>query len=137
MIIIGVDYGKARTGVAVCDKGEILASPVETVPSYNEEALLDRLCVIAKEKKAELIVLGLPKNMDGSEGFSAQGVRAFGEKLKERSGLPLDYIDERCTTVQAIGFLNSSDVRGKKRKAVVDTVAATIFLQDYIDRRRS
>ena len=137
MIILGVDLGKARTGVAVCEKSELLASPVEVVNEHSRERLLARVAQLAKERCAEQIVVGLPRNMDGSEGESAQNARAFGAELTERTGLPVDFSDERGTTVTAHGFLNETNTRGKRRKATVDAVAATIILQDYLDYRRN
>lgn len=137
MIILGVDLGKARTGVAVCDKSEMLASPVEVVKEHNRERLLQRVAALAKERRAELIVLGLPRNMDGSEGESAQNARAFGAEIAEITGLPVDFSDERGTTITAHGFLNETNTRGKKRKETVDAVAATIILQNYLDYRRN
>ena len=136
MIILGVDLGKARTGVAVCDKSEMLASPVEVVYEHNR-ALLERVAQLAKERRAEQIVVGLPRNMDGSEGESAQNARAFGAELHALCGLPVDFSDERGTTVTAHNFLNETNTRGKRRKAAVDAVAATIILQDYLDFRRN
>ena len=133
MVILGVDLGKARTGVAVCDKSELLASPVEVVNEHNRE----RVAQLAKERRAEQIVVGLPRNMDGSEGESAQNARAFGAELAEKTGLPVDFSDERGTTITAHGFLNETNTRGKRRKATVDAVAATIILQDYLDYRRN
>lgn len=137
MVILGVDLGKARTGVAVCDKSELLASPVEVVNEHNRERLLERVAQLAKERRAEQIVVGLPRNMDGSEGESAQNARAFGAELAETTGLPVDFSDERGTTITAHGFLNETNTRGKRRKATVDAVAATIILQDYLDYRRN
>lgn len=137
MVILGVDLGKARTGVAVCDKSELLASPVEVVNEHNRERLLARVAQLAKERRAEQIVVGLPRNMDGSEGESAQNARAFGAELAETTGLPVDFSDERGTTITAHGFLNETNTRGKRRKATVDAVAATIILQDYLDYRRN
>lgn len=137
MVILGVDLGKARTGVAVCDKSELLASPVEVVNEHNRERLLERVAQLAKERRAEQIVVGLPRNMDGSEGESAQNARAFGAELTEKTGLPVDFSDERGTTITAHGFLNETNTRGKRRKATVDAVAATIILQDYLDYRRN
>lgn len=137
MIILGVDLGKARTGVAVCDKNETLASPVEVVHEHNRERLLQRVALLAAERGAERIVVGLPRNMDGSEGESAQNARAFGEALQALSGLPVDFSDERGTTITAHSFLNETNTRGKRRKATVDAVAATIILQDYLDFRRN
>lgn len=137
MVILGVDLGKARTGVAVCDKSELLASPVEVVNEHNRERLLERVAQLAKDRRAEQIVVGLPRNMDGSEGESAQNARAFGAELTEKTGLPVDFSDERGTTITAHGFLNETNTRGKRRKATVDAVAATIILQDYLDYRRN
>ena len=137
MVILGVDLGKARTGVAVCDKSELLASPVEVVNEHNRERLLERVAQLAKDRRAEQIVVGLPRNMDGSEGESAQNARAFGAALAEKTGLPVDFSDERGTTITAHGFLNETNTRGKRRKATVDAVAATIILQDYLDYRRN
>lgn len=137
MIILGVDLGKARTGVAVCDKNETLASPVEVVHEHNRERLLQRVASLAAERGAERIVVGLPRNMDGSEGESAQNARSFGEALHALSGLPVDFSDERGTTITAHSFLNETNTRGKRRKATVDAVAATIILQDYLDFRRN
>lgn len=137
MVILGVDLGKARTGVAVCDKSELLASPVEVVNEHNRERLLERVAQLAKARRAEQIVVGLPRNMDGSEGESAQNARAFGAELAEKTGLHVDFFDERGTTITAHGFLNETNTRGKRRKATVDAVAATIILQDYLDYRRN
>ena len=137
MVILGVDLGKARTGVAVCDKSELLASPVEVVNEHNRERLLERVAQLAKARRAEQIVVGLPRNMDGSEGESAQNARAFGAELAEKTGLPVVFSDERGTTITAHGFLNETNTRGKRRKATVDAVAATIILQDYLDYRRN
>lgn len=137
MIILSVDLGKARTGIAVCDKGEMLASPVEVIREHNRERLLQRVATLAQERKAEMIVLGLPRNMDGSEGESAQNARAFGAELHTLCGLPVDFSDERGTTITAHSFLNETNTRGKRRKETVDAVAATIILQNYLDFRRN
>ena len=96
---MAVDLGKARTGIAICDKLEMLSSPLTQISEYNRERLLEKIYNLAKEKKAELIVVGLPKNMDGSEGDSAKGAREFAEKLAEMSGINVDMQDERGTTI--------------------------------------
>ena len=134
MIIMAVDLGKARTGIAICDKLEMLSSPLTQISEYNRERLLEKISDLAKEKKAELIV---PKNMDGSEGDSAKSAREFAEKLAEMSGINVDMQDERGTTITAHNYLNFTDTRGKKRKNVVDTVAATIILEDYLNKRKN
>ena len=136
MIIFSVDYGDKRTGIAVCDKYEILASPVCVLNEWNAEVLADKIVEVSKEKKAEEIVVGLPKNMDGSKGFRADACEVLGELLKQRTDIPIKFWDERLTTVSAHKILNENNVRGKKRKAVVDAVAAEIILQDYIDSRK-
>ncbi len=137
MVILSVDYGKARTGIAVCDKGERIASPVGTINEYNMEKLAEKIAVYTENYKAELIVLGLPKNMDGSEGESAENVRNFSKLLESVTGLPVELRDERCTTVIAHKYLNVTDTRGKKRKNVLDTVSAVIILEDYLSYRRN
>lgn len=137
MIILGVDLGKARTGIAVCDRSELISSPVEVIHEHNRERLLKRVEALAVERRAEMIVMGLPRNMDGSEGESAQNARAFGEELHELTGLPVNFSDERGTTITAHNFLNETNTRGKKRKETVDAVAATIILQNYLDFRRN
>ena len=136
MIILSVDYGDVRTGVAVCDKLEMLASPVGVITERDPDRLAGAVAKLCEEKRAEEIVLGLPKNMDGTEGFRAEAVRAFGQKLKERAGLPVVYRDERLTTVSAHAYLSMNDVRGKKRKNTVDAVSAVLILEDYLGYRK-
>ena len=114
MIILSVDYGKARTGIAVCDKDEVVASPVATLKEYNMDNLAKRVSEKEKKKNAAEIVLGLPVNMDGSEGESACNVRVFRDKLEAVCGLPVVLRDERCTTVTAYEYLNMNNKRGKK-----------------------
>lgn len=132
MVIMSVDYGDVRTGIAVCDKMQILASPVCVITEKDREKLADKITELAKEKKAERICVGLPQNMDGSYGFRSEACREFGELLKEKTGLPVFFQNERLTTVSAHNILNSADVRGKKRKAVVDAVSAVLILEDYM-----
>ena len=137
MIILSVDYGDRRTGIAVCDKSEILASPVCVITEWNAESLAKKISEIAAEKKAEQIVIGLPKNMDGSSGFRAEACTELGEILKTVTDIPIVFWDERLTTVSAHKILSDNNVRGKKRKSTVDAVAADIILQDYIDSRKN
>lgn len=136
MKLLAVDLGLARTGVAVCDREERLASPVGTIEERNPERLAEKLAAVAREQGAARIVLGHPKNMDGSRGESARRAEAFAVLLEETAELPVVLWDERMTTMSAIGYLNETNTRGKKRKQVVDTVSAVIILQDYIDSRR-
>lgn len=137
MRIMAIDLGLARTGVAVCDEGERLASPVGTVSERNRERLIEKVAALAAEHRAAQLVVGHPRNMDGTRGESAQRAEEFAKALAERTGLPFVLWDERLTTVSAIGYLNQTNTRGKKRRAVVDTVSATIILQDYLDSRKN
>lgn len=135
MVIISVDYGDVRTGVAACDKLQMLASPVTVIKQKDPELLSEEIKKICLEKKAEKIVLGLPKNMDGSEGFRAEACKEFAKLLSEKTGLSVDFQDERLTTVSAHSILNATDTRGKKRKAVVDAVSAVLILEDYLRKQ--
>ena len=132
MIILSVDYGDMRTGVAVCDRMGILASPVGVVKGDYAPKVAQEIKRIAEEKKAELIVVGLPKNMDGTEGERAEKCRAFGDMLQEITGIKTVMFDERLTTVSAHRALSNVDVRGQKRKDVVDAVSAVMILEDYL-----
>ena len=137
MVILSVDYGRVRTGIAVCGKNEIIASPVEVIKEVRQEVLAEKISMLCRQKGAEQIVLGLPKNMDGTEGESALNVRAFSEILQTVTGLPVVLQDERGTTVTAYGYLDRTNTYGKKRKAIVDSVAAVIILEDYLRYRRN
>lgn len=132
MVILSVDYGDVRTGIAVCDKFEMLASPVTVISQTKADKLADAINKIVIEKKAELIVMGLPKNMDGSEGFRAEACKQFGALLHEVTGLQVEFQDERLTTVSAHNILNATNTRGKKRKEIVDAVSAVLILEDFI-----
>lgn len=133
MIIMSVDYGDVRTGIAVCDKMQILASPVCVITEKDKEKLADKIKDLAVERKVERICVGVPQNMDGSYGFRSDACREFGALLNEKTGIQVDFQNERLTTVSAHNLLNTMDVRGKKRKAVVDAVSAVLILEDYMN----
>lgn len=135
---IALDVGDVRIGVAVCDLLGITANPRETYVRKKGDTNADiaYFCEYAKREEADAFVLGLPKNMDGTEGDRAVVTRQFGDMLKEASGLPVLYQDERLTTVSAERMLIDADVRREKRKKVIDKVAATIILQSYLDSHR-
>lgn len=136
MKIMAVDYGDARTGLALCDRGEMLASPLCVVFEKNPERILEKVAEQAKEQGAERLVVGLPRNMNGTLGPRAQLCQEFAEKLEERTGMQVVLWDERSTTVAATQILNTTDTRGKKRKNVIDAVAATLILEGYLAYRR-
>ena len=133
MIIMAVDLGDARTGIAVSDKSEGFAFPRTVINEWNKEKLIEKILSEAKNASAEKIVVGLPKNMDGSLGFKAQECMELAEKIRVAfSTGEVVMWDERCTTVSAHHALNATNTRGKKRRAVVDAVAATMILEDYL-----
>ncbi len=134
MIIMSVDYGDVRTGIAVCDKMQILASPVCVISEKDKEKLAEKIKELAIERKVERICVGIPQNMDGSYGFRSDACREFGQFLEEKTGIKVDYQNERLTTVSAHNILNDVNVRGKKRKAVVDAVSAVLILEDYMKK---
>ena len=134
MRIIALDIGDVRIGVAVSDFMRIIANPRETYIRKNEDADIEYFIQLAKKEEADTFVVGLPINMDGTEGPRVELCRAFGEKLKEKSDLKVEYQDERLTTVTAERMLIEADVRRDKRKQVIDKVAATIILESYLNR---
>ncbi|MCI6582519.1 MAG: Holliday junction resolvase RuvX [Oscillospiraceae bacterium] len=137
MKIMAVDFGDSRTGLAVCDKSEFLASPAGVIEEKDFEKCIEKVAAAAKENAAEEIVVGYPKNMNNTIGERAQKCALFAEKLAELVDAPVKLWDERSTTVSAHYYLNQTNTRGKKRKAVVDAVAATIILESYLGFRKN
>ncbi len=134
---LGVDYGDTRTGLAECDVSGLIAGRIGTISEGGMRRTAERVAKEAEERGCKKIVVGLPKNMDGSEGFRAETVRAFVEILKTLTEIPVDFYDERMTTMQAYRFLDGTETFGKKRKSTIDTLSAEIILQNYIDRERA
>ena len=132
MKIMAVDFGDSRTGIACCDKTEMLASPVCVISEKDFDECINKTALAAKENRADIIVVGYPKNMNNTVGDRAEKCTLFAERLRELTGKPVELWDERCTTVSAHNYLNTTNTRGKKRKAVVDAVAATIILESYM-----
>ena len=132
MVILSVDYGDVRTGIAVCDKMEILASPVTVITQSYEPKLIAEIEKIIVRYKPELIVVGLPKNMDGTSGDRAEKCIRFADALAEKTGIRTHMVDERLTTVSAHRALNVTNVRGNKRKEIVDAVSAVMILESYL-----
>ena len=137
MKIMAVDFGDSRTGLAVCDKSEFLASPAGVIEEKDFEKCIEKVAAAAKENAAEEIVVGYPKNMNNTIGERAQKCALFAEKLAELVDVPVKLWDERSPTVSAHYYLNQTNTRGKKRKAVVDAVAATIILESYLGFRKN
>lgn len=137
MKIMAVDFGDTRTGLAACDRTEFLASPLGTIVERNFDLCAQKVAHMAKEYEIKMIVVGYPKNMNGSIGPRAEKCSLFADKLRELTGLPVELWDERATTIEATTYLNATDTRGKKRKEVIDTVAATIILESYLKYREN
>lgn len=136
MVILSVDLGDSRTGIAVCDKLEMLASPVTVIHARYIPDVLQKTAEIVKERGAEQIVVGYPKNMNATIGERAEKCAAFARELSEITGVETVLWDERLTTVSAHTALDNTKTYGKKRKAVIDSVAAVMILQSYLDHRR-
>lgn len=134
---LGVDYGDKRTGLAVSDISGFLANGIGQVSPGGMRHTAQYVAEEAKKQGAVRIIVGLPKNMDGSEGFRAEAVRAFVELLRAETDIPVDLSDERLSTCEAHRYLQSTGTGGKKRKGVVDTLSAQIILQDYLDREKN
>lgn len=137
MKIMAVDYGAARTGLAVCDRTEFLASPIGVVHERDFSQAMLKVSYAANEYGVEKIVVGHPLNMDGSKGEKAQLCESFAKGLEKLVNIPVVMWDERQTTMQATNYLNASNVKGQKRKDVIDEVAATIILESYLAFRKN
>ncbi len=133
MRILALDHGTVRIGVAVSDELKMLAHPLEFIPADPFADFLARLKEIIREKEVELIIVGMPRNMDGSYGPAALKVQVFVAALKDAVTIPIRALDERLTSVQANRILRENKVRGDKRKEQVDKMAAAIILQSYLD----
>ena len=131
--ILGVDYGDVRTGLALSDENRFLASGLGTIKEGGMRATAKKVASVAAERGAGIIVVGLPKNMDGSDGASADKIRAFADLLRPMTEAEIVFLDERVSTMAAHRILNMTDTRGQKRKDVVDTLSAEIILQNYLD----
>ena len=131
--IMGVDYGDARTGIAISDLLCSIVGSTCVVPSRNTEKAIIDIVKLAKDNMVGEIVVGLPRNMDGSEGWRADICREFAQKLEEATGLPVIMWDERRTTVEAHNILSQHNYHGQKRKNTVDAVAAALILEGYLN----
>jgi len=133
--IMGVDFGDARTGIAVSDLLCSLVGTTTVIHSRNMEKTITQICAMVKDSDIGEIVVGLPKNMDGTEGIRAELCRDFARNLEEATGLPVKLWDERRTTIEAHNILSAHNYHGKKRKDTVDAVAASLILEGYMSFR--
>ncbi len=131
--IMGLDYGDARTGVAISDLRCTIVGSTYVVPSRNREKAIADIVRLCKDNEVGHIVVGLPRNMDGTEGIRAELCREFGALVGEATGLPITMWDERRTTVEAHNILSQHNYHGQKRKNTVDAVAASLILEGYLN----
>ncbi len=137
LIIIGIDFGDSRTGMAKLNTDFPIATPLPTIKCRDINQIADKAADMIKEYNGKRVVLGLPLNMDGSHGPRADKVKLFASLLSERISVQIDFNDERLTSAYAHSIMNITDTSGKKRKESVDAAAATIILQSYFDKNKS
>ncbi len=140
MIIVGIDYGDVRTGIAVCDKSELMAHEVGTIRAKSYKQAVELVGEKIKELKAELIVVGNPMNMSGTEGKRSEICKNFAHDLSEYTGVPSDLYDERLTSVYAKKILLENNTQKKKRNnksGLIDAISATLILEDYLTKRKN
>lgn len=137
MKILAVDYGDTRTGLAVCDRTEFLASPIGQIEEKSMAKVAEKVIAASKEQDVGMIVIGLPRNMDGSEGGRAAKTRKMGAIVESAVEIPVKYWDERRTTVTAAAQLDEAGTFGKKRKAKLDAVSAAVILDSFLAWRRN
>ena len=137
--LLGVDFGDKRTGLAICDPSRVIASAIGVVSPGGIEKTALAVADVARERGVAAIVIGLPVNMDGSEGSRAARYRKFARLVDEalEGNVPICLFDERMTTMTAARFLNETNTRGTKRKEVIDALSAQIILQNFIDKLKN
>lgn len=136
MRIMAIDYGDAHTGVALSDPTGFLVGTTVTIDSWRQEVVADRLAGLIEEYRPEEVVLGFPKNMDGTDGRKADRYRELAARLEEITGMKVILWDERRTTIDAHQILFNQGKDGRKRKKIVDAVAASLILENYLDFKR-
>lgn len=136
MKILSIDYGDVRTGIAISDIRGILASPFTVIKESYQPKLVGEIIKIVKDNNIGKIVIGLPRNMDGSYGYRCDECKALGDAIKNELDIEICYQDERLTTVMAHDVLSQNNVRGQKRKDTVDAVSAVMILQSYLDKNK-
>jgi putative Holliday junction resolvase len=134
---LGLDVGKKRLGVAGCDGTGLIATEIETIERTSFAKDLDRLRKIIADREVNILVIGLPYSLNGTLGFQAQQVQKFAEKVSQALDLPVEYVDERLTSVEAIELLKAQKRFSTRNKGAIDRLAAVIILQQWLDMRRS
>ncbi len=135
MRYLAIDYGEKRTGLAICDAGEVIASPLAVV--FGQPELIPRILDVVKSESVEEIVIGLPLNMDGTEGPQVKRVKSFADRLKEHIDIPIHFYDERLSSFEAEKKLSGVDLTRKGKKKRLDAVAAAAILQSFLDEKNA
>ncbi|MDR0821540.1 MAG: Holliday junction resolvase RuvX [Oscillospiraceae bacterium] len=135
MIIVSIDYGDVRTGLASCDDSEFLVTPRSVIKERDKHLLAEKIARVSAEYGAEKLVVGYPLNMDGTAGIRADKCAAFAELLKAHVTIPIELFDERCSTAEAHEILGANGVKNKNRKNKIDAVAAAVILESYLQQR--
>ena len=135
MRTMGLDYGSVRIGVAISDPSGIIAQPKNYLEAKPKKKCLIKIAAICKELQITQIVIGLPKHMNGDEGISAKAARLLGAAIVEVTDLPVDFLDERFTTISANNLLTESNIKAPQKKEKIDSIAAAIILQNYLDMK--
>lgn len=133
--VAALDYGRARIGVAVEDELGLLAHPRDFIPAQPPQRALRQIVALARQENITLFLIGLPRNMDGTEGLSARRVRQFAEQLQQLAQIPIELVDERWSTVQAQARLHESGLDARRSRAKIDSASAAILLQSWLDGR--
>lgn len=134
--VLGIDFGRKRIGLALSDPLGITAQPLGTLAN-RRQSLWSELGALVRQRQVKQIVVGLPKHMSGDEGEKALEARVFGERLSGETGIAVDYLDERLTTVAVQRMLSETDMSGAKKRAVTDKLSAVLLLQMWLDRERN
>ena len=137
MRVMAIDYGDARTGVAISDPSGLLTGFTTVIHSRKRETVLAQLAALCKERGADRLVMGFPRNMDGTEGFRAERTRRFASLVAEKTGVKVMFTDERLSTVEAYTYMNITGVPGSKRKGKIDALSAQIILQSFLDSQKN
>lgn len=134
--IMGIDYGDRRIGIALTDLMQIIASPFEVYQTVNEKADIEYFCNLIETQQVETVVIGLPLNLDGSEGERAQKTRLFASKISEKVKVKIVFQDERLTSIEADEILSDAKIKPKNRKSLIDKLSACIILENFLNERR-
>ena len=137
MRVLAIDYGDARTGIAISDASGSIVGRTTVIHSRRPQQTAEAIAALVQESGAERLVMGFPRNMDGTEGFRAERTRRFASLVAEKTGVKVMFTDERLSTVEAYTYMNITGVPGSKRKGKIDALSAQIILQSFLDSQKN